>query len=80
MSISVAFTPEDTKLRPDPRRPHMRNFVRPVAAALGIAAALSVAATTRVAQAKQQQMAPPAKQQAAPPLQAEQPARSSRSR
>ena len=53
----------------------MRNFVRPVAAALGIAAALSVAATDSVfAQAKQQQMAPPAKQQAAPPPQAEQPA------
>jgi|SRR5467141_3735071 hypothetical protein len=53
----------------------MRNFVRPVAAALGIAAALSVAATDGVfAQAKQQQMAPPAKQQAAPPPQAEQPA------
>ena len=53
----------------------MRNFVRPVAAALGIAAALSVAATDSVfAQAKQQQMAPAAKQQAAPPPQAEQPA------
>jgi hypothetical protein len=53
----------------------MRNFVRPVAAALGIAAALSLAATGSVfAQAKQQQMAPPAKQQAAPPPQAEQPA------
>jgi hypothetical protein len=53
----------------------MRNFVRPVAAALGIAAALSIAATDGVfAQAKQQQMAPPAKQQAAPPPQAEQPA------
>ena len=53
----------------------MRNFVRPAAAALGIAAALSVAATDSVfAQAKQQQMAPAAKQQAAPPPQAEQPA------
>jgi hypothetical protein len=53
----------------------MRNFVRPAAAALGIAAALSIAATDGVfAQAKQQQMAPPAKQQAAPPPQTEQPA------
>jgi hypothetical protein len=53
----------------------MRNFVRPVAVALGIAAALSVAATDSLfAQAKQQQMAPPAKQAAPPPQQAEQPA------
>ena len=49
----------------------MRDFVRPVAAALGIAslaAALSVASTGGAfAQAKQQQMAPAPKQQAAPP-------------
>jgi hypothetical protein len=52
----------------------MRNFARPVAAALAIAATLSIAATGGVfAQAKQQQMAPPAKQQAAPPPQAQQP-------
>jgi lipopolysaccharide export LptBFGC system permease protein LptF len=56
----------------------MRYFVRPVAAALGIAglaAVISVASNNDAfAQAKQQQMAPPAKQQAAPPPQAEQPA------
>ena len=54
----------------------MRDFVRPVAAALGVVVALSVASTGGVfAQAKQQQMAPPQKQapaQAAPP-QADQP-------
>ncbi len=52
----------------------MRNFVRPVATALGIAGvavAISLTATGgALAQAKQQQMAPPAKQQAAPPPQA----------
>jgi hypothetical protein len=58
----------------------MRDFVRPVAAALGIAGlavAISVASNTDVlAQAKQQQMAPPQKQapaQAAPPQAAQQP-------
>jgi hypothetical protein len=58
----------------------MRDFVRPVAAALGIAGlavAISVASNTGVfAQAKQQQMAPPQKQapaQAAPPQAAQQP-------
>jgi hypothetical protein len=59
----------------------MRDFVRPVAAALGIAglaAALSIATTEGAfAQAKQQQMAPQQKQappaQAAPPPQAQQP-------
>ena len=48
----------------------MRDFVRPVAAALGItglAVAISVgSAGNAMAQAKQQQMAPPAKQQAVP--------------
>jgi hypothetical protein len=52
----------------------MREFVRPVAAALGIAGlavALSAASPgTAFAQAKQQQMAPAPKQQAAPPPQA----------
>jgi hypothetical protein len=56
----------------------MRNFVRPVATALGIAGlavAISLTATGgAMAQAKQQQMAPPAKQQAAPPPQAAPPA------
>jgi hypothetical protein len=58
----------------------MRDFVRPVAAAFGIAGlavAISVASNTDVlAQAKQQQMAPPQKQapaQAAPPQAAQQP-------
>src|SRR5882724_926763 len=58
----------------------MRDFVRPVAAVLGIAglaAALSVASNSDAfAQAKQQQMAPPQKQapaQAAPPQAAQQP-------
>src|SRR4051794_9972416 len=54
----------------------MRDFVRPVAAAFGIAglaAALSIATTEGAfAQAKQQQMAPQQKQ-AAPPPQAQQP-------
>jgi|SRR5207245_1052425 len=59
----------------------MRDFVRPVAAVLGIAGlavAISVASgSDAFAQAKQQQMAPPQKQapaQAAPPPQAAQPA------
>lgn len=56
----------------------MRDFVRPVAAALGLAGlavAISVgSAGNAMAQAKQQQMAPPAKQQAAPPPAPEQPA------
>jgi hypothetical protein len=58
----------------------MRDFVRPVAAMLGIAglaAVLSIASNSDAfAQAKQQQMAPPQKQapaQAAPPAQAQQP-------
>jgi len=58
----------------------MRDFVRPVASAFGIAGlavAISVASNTDVfAQAKQQQMAPPQKQapaQAAPPPAAQQP-------
>ena len=55
----------------------MRNLVRPVAAVLGIAAAISLASNgDALAQAKQQQMAPPQKQapaQAAPPAQAQQP-------
>jgi len=58
----------------------MRDFVRPVASAFGIAGlavAISVASNTDVfAQAKQQQMAPPQKQapaQAAPPQAAQQP-------
>ena len=55
----------------------MRDFVRPVAAALGIAGlavALSAASPgAAFAQAKQQQMAPAPKQQAAPPPQAAQP-------
>src|SRR5438128_9468914 len=52
----------------------MRDFVRPVAAALCVAAAFSVVSTGAVfAQAKQQQMAPAPKQQAAPPPQADQP-------
>jgi hypothetical protein len=54
----------------------MRDFVRPLAVALGIAGlsvAMSAASTgAAMAQAKQQQMAPPAKQQAAPPPQADQ--------
>jgi hypothetical protein len=56
----------------------MRDFVRPVAAALGIASlaiAISIASSDAFAQAKQQQMAPAQKQapaQAAPP-QADQP-------
>ena len=56
----------------------MRDFVRPVAAMLGLAVAISVASHgDALAQAKQQQMAPPQKQapaQAAPPPQAAQPA------
>ena len=56
----------------------MRDFVRSAAAALGIAGlavVLSIGSTDGAfAQAKQQQMAPPAKQQAAPPPQAEVPA------
>ena len=55
----------------------MRNLARPVAAVLGIAAAISLASNSdALAQAKQQQMAPPQKQapaQAAPPAQAQQP-------
>jgi len=52
----------------------MRDFVRPVATALCVAAAFSVVPTGAVfAQAKQQQMAPAPKQQAAPPPQADQP-------
>jgi hypothetical protein len=55
----------------------MRNLVRPVAAVLGIAAAISLASNgDALAQGKQQQMAPPQKQapaQAAPPAQAQQP-------
>ena len=58
----------------------MRDFVRPVAAAFGIAGlavAISVASNTDVfAQAKQQQMAPPQKQapaQGTPPQAAQQP-------
>jgi hypothetical protein len=58
----------------------MRDFVRPVASAFGIAGlavVISVASNTDVfAQAKQQQMAPPQKQapaQAAPPQAAQQP-------
>ena len=55
----------------------MRDFVRPVAAVLGIAGlavAISVASNSDAfAQAKQQQMAPAPKPQAAPPPQAEQP-------
>src|SRR5438128_2962056 len=52
----------------------MRDFVRPVAAALCVAAAFSVVSTGAVfAQARQQQMAPAPKQQAAPPPQADQP-------
>lgn len=54
----------------------MRDFVRPLAVALGIAGlsvAMSAASTgAAMAQGKQQQMAPPAKQQAAPPPQADQ--------
>jgi hypothetical protein len=55
----------------------MRNLVRPVAAVLGIAAAISLASNgDALAQGKQQQMAPPQKPapaQAAPPAQAQQP-------
>ena len=53
----------------------MRNLVRPVAAVLGIAVACSFASNGEaLAQAKQQQMAPPQKQApAAPPPQAAQP-------
>jgi hypothetical protein len=58
----------------------MRDFVRPVAAALGVAGlavAISLASNSdALAQAKQQQMAPPQKQapaQAAPPQAAQQP-------
>ncbi len=55
----------------------MRDFVRPVAAALGLAAAIALASNgAALAQAKQQQMAPPQKQapaQAAPPQAAEAP-------
>lgn len=55
----------------------MRDFVRPVAAVLGIAVAISLASNgDAFAQAKQQQMAPQSKQppaQAAPPPQAAQP-------
>ena len=59
----------------------MRDFVRPVAAVLGIAglavAISGASGSDAFAQAKQQQMAPPQKQapaQAAPPPQAAQPA------
>jgi hypothetical protein len=55
----------------------MRDFVRPVAAMLGLAVAISFASPgDALAQAKQQQMAPPQKQapaQAAPPQAAQQP-------
>jgi len=55
----------------------MRDFVRPVAAMLGLAVAISVASHgDALAQAKQQQMAPPQKQApapAAPPQAAPQP-------
>ena len=55
----------------------MRDFVRPVAAMLGLAVAISVASHgDALAQAKQQQMAPPQKQapaQGAPPQAAPQP-------
>ena len=54
----------------------MRDFVRPVAGMLGLAVAISLASNNdALAQAKQQQMAPPQKQapaQAAPPPQAAQ--------
>ena len=51
----------------------MRDFVRPIAAALCLAAALSVASTGGAFAQAKQQMAPAPKQQAAPPPQAEQP-------
>ena len=54
----------------------MRNLVRPLAAVLGVAVAISFAANSdALAQAKQQQMAPPQKQApaAAPPQAAQQP-------
>ena len=50
----------------------MRDVVRPVAAALCVAAALSVAMTQGAFAQAKQQMAPAPKQQAAPPPQAEQ--------
>ena len=51
----------------------MRDFVRPVATALCVAAAFSVVPTGVVFAQAKQQMAPAPKQQAAPPPQAEQP-------
>ncbi|MCP4617630.1 MAG: hypothetical protein GY844_14500 [Bradyrhizobium sp.] len=52
----------------------MRDFVRPVAAMLGLAVAISAAWNSDAfAQAKQQQMAPPQKQAPAAPPQAAQP-------
>ena len=52
----------------------MRNFIRPVATAAGLASMIVAASSSgALAQAKQQQMAPAPKQQAAPPQQAPQP-------
>jgi len=76
ISSSVLLPPGTLTLAIHIEEIFMRNLVRPLAAVLGVAVAISFAANSdALAQAKQQQMAPPQKQApaAAPPQAAQQP-------